>query len=255
MRTGQVSLTAQRVAARRLSFGRVPAPYGDPEADQRLGSDVAGQASVVDPHSPMTAHLAARTAYFDRITVGALDGGIGQVVIAGAGYDGRALRYAKPGVRWFEVDHPATQADKLARLARLAIPTPHITFVAAAFVTDDVSAALAAAGHIPEVPTLFLCEGVAVYLDLEVVGSLLRALRAAAGAGSRLAISVSATTSAERRRQFQAAVGAAGEPMRSVLTAEPAAELLAASGWRALPTPPEIGSPSARAGFLTLTPC
>lgn len=32
--------------------------------------------------------------------------GITQVVIGGAGYDGRAFRYARPGVRWFEATLP-----------------------------------------------------------------------------------------------------------------------------------------------------
>ena len=254
MRMGQVSVTAQRVAARRLTFPRVAADYGDPEADQRLGRDVAGPVAMVDPYSPMTAHLATRTAYFDRATVRALDGGITQVVVAGAGYDGRALRYAKPGVRWFEIDHPATQADKVARIARLAMPTPHLTFVAADFVNDDVGGALAGAGHDRETRTLFLCEGVVVYLDLVVIVSLLRALRWGAAAGSRLAISVSAATTGDRRRQFQTAVGAIGEPVRTILTAEAASELLASSGWRELPALPERLPQSARAGFLTLEP-
>ena len=202
----------------------------------------------------MTAHLAARTAYFDRVTVRSLEGGIAQVVIAGAGYDGRALRYAKPGVRWFEIDHPATQADKVARLTRLSIPTPHLTFVAADFAVDDVGRALAGAGHDPTAPTLFLCEGVAVYLDVAVIGGLLRVLRAAAAAGSRLAISVSTGTSDERRRRFQAAVGALGEPANTVLTAAAAAELLSTSGWQELPTVAEGAAADARAGFLTLAP-
>ena len=94
---GQVSVTAQRVAARRLTFPRAPAPYGEPAADQRLSRDVAGPVAMVDSYSPLTVHLAARTAYFDRTTVRALDGGITQVVVAGAGYDGRAtLRQEAP---------------------------------------------------------------------------------------------------------------------------------------------------------------
>jgi methyltransferase (TIGR00027 family) len=252
MRQGQISVTAQRVAARRLSFPRVAAPYGDPEADRRLACDVAGGMVMVDPDSPMTAYLAARTAYFDRVTVRALERGISQVVTAGAGYDGRALRYAKPGVRWFEIDHPSTQADKLARLARLAIPTPQLTFIAADFGVDDVSAALARAGHDRRAPTLFLCEGVAVYLELAVIGSLLRALRAAAAAGSRLAISASTGTSDERRQRFQAVVGALGEPAGTVLTVASAAVLLASSGWQELPSRADRATASARAGFLTL---
>src|SRR5947208_16440730 len=102
MRAGKASTTAQRVAARRLTFERVPAPYGDPAADERLARDVASGVTGTST-SGMVGYLKARTAFFDRVVVGALERGMMQVVIAGAGYDGRALRYAKSGVRWFEI--------------------------------------------------------------------------------------------------------------------------------------------------------
>ena len=168
MRREQASLTAQRVAAQRALFARVPADHGDPAADDRLGRDVAGD-QPVDPQSPMFAYLAARTRFFNSVVVRSLQRGVTQVVIAGAGYDGRALRYAKPGVSWFEVDHPATQADKLERLTRLDLPAAGIAFVAADFAVDDVAGGLAAAGQRPDVATLFLCEGVAVYLETDVL--------------------------------------------------------------------------------------
>ena len=60
--------------------------------------------------------LAARTRFFDERVLEAISDGIGQVVILGAGYDDRALRFRSPGVRFFELDHPATQADKARRL-------------------------------------------------------------------------------------------------------------------------------------------
>jgi len=47
----------------------------------------------------MRDYLRARTRFFDTKVTGALDRGCPQVVIGAAGYDGRALRYAKPGVR------------------------------------------------------------------------------------------------------------------------------------------------------------
>src|SRR6267154_648087 len=82
-----------------------------------------------------------------------------------AGYDGRAFRYAKPGVRWFEVDHPATQRDKLERLERLGIDASRVRFVEADFTRDPVAGRLRAAGLDPDAPSLFLLEGVAVYLE------------------------------------------------------------------------------------------
>jgi hypothetical protein len=75
VRSGQPSITAQRVAAQRLSFSRTAAPYGDPAADDLLGRDVAGEV-IVDSTSPMSTYLAARTAFFDRVVVGSLGRGV-----------------------------------------------------------------------------------------------------------------------------------------------------------------------------------
>src|ERR1035441_5888448 len=119
---GGPSVTARHVAAHRLGFTRVPAPYGDPAADDALAADVAAGREA--PLNRMHDYLAARTAFFDRIVVAAIGRGVRQIVVGAAGYDGRALRYAKPGVRWFEVDHPATQRDKLTRLERLGRTRP-----------------------------------------------------------------------------------------------------------------------------------
>ena len=253
MKDGQASITAQRVAAHRLGFEREPAAYGDPEGDERLARDVAGDIRV-DPKGMMVPYLAARTTFFDRVVLRSLDAGVTQVVIAAAGYDGRALRYAKAGVRWFEVDHPDTQRDKRGRLDRLGIGTDHIAFVPADFVVDDVAAALGAAGHDSSKTSLFLCEGVAVYLELEVLESLLQALRARANERSRLAISLSVDTGsdaqAQRRARFGAAVAAMGEPARTMLTVDAAASLVARCGWERA-----NGSERAeRAGLVTLVP-
>jgi len=130
VRDGQPSLAAQRVAAYRLGFGRLPFPPGDPAADERLARDVAG-ALDFQRSERMARYLRARTEFFDRAVLDALGRGARQLLTVGAGYDGRALRYAAPGVRWFEVDHPATQRDKRARLARLGIAAPHVTFAGA----------------------------------------------------------------------------------------------------------------------------
>ena len=193
----------------------------------------------------MHEYLAARTAFFDRIVVGALDGGVRQVVVGGAGYDGRALRYAKPGVRWFEVDHPATQADKRERLDRLGLDAAHVRFVAADFAADPVADLLLAAGLDANAPGLFLLEGVAVYLEPTVVDAILDQFRQVAGAGSRLAISVSLSGEYDRggRAGFRASVAARGEPARSAFAADEAEAILARAGWLVTPDPDGAGGP------------
>ena len=179
------------MAAHRLDYERVETPYGDPAADEALTRDVADGLHR-PPGSPRHEYLRARTAFFDRVVVTSLDHRVRQVVTGGAGYDGRAFRYARQGVRWFEVDHPATQADKLARIGRLGLDSG------------------------------------------QVLERVLGEFRAVTPARSPLAISVSRGAQSESREQFQAAVAAAGEPVRSALSAQAAAELLARQAYSGL---------------------
>ena len=232
MEDGGPSVTARRVAAHRLGFTRLPAAYGDPAADDALAADVAAGREA--PANRIHDYLAARTSFFDRIVVAAIGRGVRQIVVGGAGYDGRALRYAKPGVRWFEADHPATQRDKRERLERLGIAAPHVRFVEADFTRDPVADRLAAAGLDAGAPSLFLLEGVAVYLEPVVLETVLDQFRQVAAAGSRLAISVSLSRDhdADARARFQASLAAMGEPARSTFDAAQAEDLLATTGWR-----------------------
>src|SRR5258705_1338763 len=211
MADGGPSQTARRVAAHRLDFTRVPEDYGDPAADQSMADDVAaGRRATANR---MHDYLAACTSFFDRTVTGALGRGVTQVVVGAAGYDGRAFRYAKPGVRWFEVDHPATQRDKLRRLERLGIDASHVRFVEADFTRDPVAGRLRAAGLDAQAPGLFLLEGVAVYLEPAVLEDLLGQFRQVAAPGSPLAISVSLSRPPgdAGRRRFQATGAAPGE--------------------------------------------
>ena len=241
MRSGEASMTARRVAAHRLSFHRVPCPWATStpgaDDDRRLEADVAAGVEVAS--SDMARYLRARTAFFDTVVVRSLDPnagtGIDQAVSVGAGYDGRALRYARSGARWFELDHPDTQADKLARLDALHIGAPDVTFVAADFVVDDVGAALRDAGHDPSRPTVFTCEGVAGYLDPGAFTALLAALGRAASAGSRLALTLPLEPESEeqrhRRGRLDAAVSAMGEPLASTVPRADLRDRLRTAGW------------------------
>ncbi len=196
-------------------------------------------------------------------TTTAIGQGVDQIVSVGAGYDGRSLRYAHPGVRWFELDHPATQADKRAVLADLGIDAPGTTFVPADFARDDAAAALAAAGHDPARPSLFTCEGVAGYLDLDVLAGLLRALHGAAPPGSTLAITLplepETAAGAARRRRLAGAVAAVGEPLRSALALGEMDGFLRDAGWDVVRATDPAGEPlvpgPGTSGFVVAEPC
>jgi methyltransferase (TIGR00027 family) len=187
------------------------------------------------PTDRLFRYIAARTRFFDDQTLSAIAGGAEQIVLVGAGYDGRALRFRSRGVRFFEVDHPATQADKRERVAALGADTAHLTLVPADFVTDDVAVALGAAGHARTAPSLFLCEGVLPYLPEEVTLALLRCLRSVAARGSRLAVDFALRgadgTVAAGEAALDQRVARVGEPIRTRLARGDAVALLVAAGW------------------------
>jgi methyltransferase (TIGR00027 family) len=131
--------------------------------------------------------MANRTRFFDDETVAAIGRGVAQIVIVGAGYDGRALRFGGGGLEWIEVDHPATQADKRRRLAVLGVPLDHVKFVAIDLIGGDLDGALARAGHDVDRSTLFICEGLFAALPLETSQSLCSTLRRRSHADSVLA--------------------------------------------------------------------
>jgi methyltransferase (TIGR00027 family) len=256
MREGRPSLTAQRVALHRRTFDRVPTSFGDAEADDALAADVAqgGEAAGTQTGEWMVEYLRGRTTFFDRVVVNALDRGVRQVVSVGAGYDGRSLRYAKPGAQWFEVDHPETQIDKLARLDRLGIDHESTTFIAADLTEPGLARRLIARGYEPGAPALLTCEGVIVYLDLPTVELLFDELRAIVTTGTRFAFSSSAHASVapspDRRQRFEAAVAAAGEPARNRLSPDDLERLLTATRWRAV----ELAERATHAGFRVAAP-
>jgi methyltransferase (TIGR00027 family) len=244
------SATACRVAAYRLSFVRVAAPYGAAGADEALARDVAG-GTVVSASAAMTRYLRARTTFFDQAVVDAIERGVSHLVSIGSGYDGRALRYSTPGVRWWEVDRAGTQADKLARLARLQIDVTGVGFVAHDLNDPGLAAALVSAGYRTVEDGFFLCEGVAVYLEDRVLMATLTELRSVASPGTRLAVSLGTTESSSwRRARFERTVARLGEPARSSFRGESSVALLAATGWGVVPT----SERAERAGLVTAFP-
>lgn len=234
METRGPSQTARRVAAHRLAFLRLDAPYGRAHDDELLASDVAGGIAV--RREGMHRYLRARTSFFDHVVVESIASGIDQVVLLGAGYDGRSLRYAHDDVRYFEVDLAATQADKLERLARLRIDASKVTFLAADFARDDVGATLVAAG-LAERPALLVLEGVVPYLEPATFERLLGSMAAVTKTGSVLAVSVGVDhppddlDAAARVAAFRATVDALGEPARSWLTRDGVRALVVRTGW------------------------
>ncbi|MGW5100478.1 class I SAM-dependent methyltransferase [Streptomyces sp. NPDC004100] len=162
-----------------------------------------------------------------------------QLVILGAGLDTRAWRLsALAGTDVWEVDHPASQQDKRARLTEAAPETAarSVRFVPVDFATDDLGAALDAAGHDPALPTTWLWEGVVPYLTRDQIRATLSALTARTAPGSTLVVNYqSPSARAAAGRLLTRLLGnaiTAGEPWRSLWTPAQMATLLAEHGFR-----------------------
>ncbi len=142
MRPGRPSLTARWVAAHRArqAQGRPSSATGDPEAEARLYASL-GQFFTVRGTNPVNMDL--RTRFIDNEVAGAIGSAVAQVVIIGAGYDGRALRFGGGTTRWFEVDFPSTQADKRRRLHELGIPDTEAAYASAWYLRDHPTISIA----------------------------------------------------------------------------------------------------------------
>jgi methyltransferase (TIGR00027 family) len=220
----------------RSELSRPQTPDGDPEAEHRLYATL--RPSVLWPRtSRRRRRMEARTRFFDDEVLTAVTSGVPQVVIVGAGYDGRALRFRCPGVHFFELDHPATQSDKRRRVEDLGVPLDDVTFASIDLMRERIGAVLAEAGHRPDERSLFLCEGLLLYLTTPVVESLLGDLRAGAAPASRLALSIreeipgGSALTATRGWARRGLLRMIGEPRRSSFELGEFGQLLERTGW------------------------
>jgi len=198
MKKNQSSLTAAGIAIMRALESEKPVgericfdPYARPFAGAGLYYvmkffTALGYATWRGPG--VWEFLAARERYIDDYLEACLRERLEQLVILGAGYDARAYRFEalKAGVKVFEVDHPATQAIKLKKLAAIfgALPA-HVTYVAIDFDRQSLADRLFECGYDERLRTLFIWQGVTFYLTAQAVDDTLAfvARRSAPGSG------------------------------------------------------------------------
>jgi methyltransferase (TIGR00027 family) len=134
-------------------------------------------------------YVIARTRYIDDVFNQALSEHFSQIVIFGAGFDTRAVRFAdKAGnTRIFELDSPLTQRAKIDQYKKrgLRIP-PNLTFVPIDFDRESLPAMFEEAGFDHDKRSLFLLEGLLMYLKAESVNATFQTIRAFGGKGSEV---------------------------------------------------------------------
>jgi len=158
----------------------------------------------------LRSRLVVRSRYAEERLEDAVRRGVRQCVILGAGYD--SFAYRQPAwardLTLYEVDHPATQEGKRARLADAGVPIPaNLTFAPIDFETTSLVDGLRATSLDFKEPAFFSCLGVLVYLTREAVDAIFQ-LVAAFPEGSEIVFSFSQSGGGEIAER----VAAGGEP-------------------------------------------
>jgi methyltransferase (TIGR00027 family) len=171
MQDAQPSRTAQRVAMRRAAHQLLDDPkvFHDPLAVAITDGASERPSDAQRPFArALRAFIAVRSRYAEDQLARAVERGVRQYVVLGAGLDTFAYRnpFRSAGVRVFEVDHPATQEWKRQQLrqSRIAIPE-EMTFAAVDFEKQSLKDGLIEAGFHKQQPAFFSWLGVTPYLS------------------------------------------------------------------------------------------
>jgi methyltransferase (TIGR00027 family) len=243
----QTALTAAAARAAHLIVDQPPWIFADPLAIALLGDQGPG---LVDYHRAHGTHVVlagaraqttCRSRYAEDALAAAIDRGVNQYLILGAGLDSFSYRSDLAGmVRVFEVDHSDSQQSKRAALsaARLAVPD-NVVFVPFDFEKGALTAALTAHSFDPALPAFVSWLGVTMYLTEEALtGTLAELGHLAPGseivADYMLPADMRDSDGSAYAEQVAPVAAEHGEPWLTFLAPAQMSDLLTRSGWTPL---------------------
>jgi methyltransferase (TIGR00027 family) len=225
----QASRTALGAAMHRAAHQLldVPPVFTDPLALRIIGARAARSLRLGEypgaTRTGLRAFVAVRSRFAEDGLAEAHARGIRQYVLLGAGLDTFAYRGGLPGLTVFEVDHPATQAWKRARLGEAGIAIPgSVAYAAVDFEREPLEIGLTRAGFDAARPGYFAWLGVTPYLTHEAIMETLGFV-AGLGRGGEIAFDYAeplAGAEGAHGRAHEALasrVAAVGEPFRCEL--------------------------------------
>jgi methyltransferase (TIGR00027 family) len=199
--------------------------------------------------------VCVRARYPEDLVERAVAEGIRQYVILGAGLDSFAYRRADlvELLRIFEVDHPASQQWKRARLAELRVEVPqNVVYAPVDFEHQTLRAGLDAAGFDFDAPAVFSWIGVTMYLTLDAIRATLATI-ASCPKPTQAVLTFNRPPSAlgglglATETALRGIVSDIGEPMISVFEPVEMEELLRAEGFDRIV---HFGPEEARAAYF-----
>lgn len=136
----------------------------------------------------LTNAVQARTFYIDKL-INKSKNEVEQFVVMGAGFDTRCYGDLKRNnLRFFELDREKTQKLKMKCLKKAGIDVSHVTFVEVDFSTEKWYEELEKAGYDPSKKSLFLWEGVTLYLSENDVRKTIKEIKEHSASGSILIV-------------------------------------------------------------------
>ncbi len=152
--------------------------FQDPLALRILGHQAAQYERSAREHpervTPFRLFIAARSRIAEDALAAAVQRGVRQVVILGAGLDTFGLRNPFPEVRVFEVDRAEMQGFKRDRIATAGLDEPEmLRFIATDFTLGTLRDTLGAGGVDLTQPVFFIWLGVMIYLDQAAIDATL----------------------------------------------------------------------------------
>jgi methyltransferase (TIGR00027 family) len=239
------ALGAARLRAAHLLLDDPPPILDDPLAIRLLDPEAA---HAIHEHPDrlrtpvaraLRTEVLVRSRYAEDRLADAVQRGVGQYVLLGAGLD--TFAYRQPAwaaeLRILEVDHDASQRDKQARLRRAGIAAPPNVRYAAADLEADALGPRLEAGLDPAKPVFVACLGVLIYLRDDAADAIF-AWAARLPAGSEFVCTFSRpdawTAGPPASGSPAARVAAAGEPWRTRVEPEAMVGRLRAAGFRSV---------------------
>jgi methyltransferase (TIGR00027 family) len=252
MKENKASITAYTVLQGIMYLARrTPYHYLVPKQTVELGEKVLshsdeGRKRLAQIHKPgfslgvkireylflpgITLHYALRKLAIEAHARAALKDGVQQIVSLGAGFDSLALRLAEenPDVNIIEIDHPDTQQFKAQALKDADQPNLH--YLSIDFTHQNLEDRLGAFNAFQDdAATLYICEGVTMYLTTDEITHMFNAIRTLSGSGTRFlftALEPQNSPANNTRKLLQLYLNLIGEPIKWVMEKDKMADFL-----------------------------
>ncbi len=133
-------------------------------------------------------YVIARTKVIDEIFLNAVLNNFDQIILFGAGFDSRGIRLigTNEKIAIFELDVTTTISDKLKQYKKRKIDPGKVLYVEIDFNTEKIEDKLKSIGFQYNKKTLYILEGITMYLNESAVNNDFKFITDSAGKGSEV---------------------------------------------------------------------